>query len=70
MAVLIEIPILLGFNESPGPVPGAVIVMRGTLTPLRRGFGGLTADNTLIILVTLGLSEGLVTPTHIVALQG
>jgi len=61
MAVLIAAPILLGFNESPLLALGAVIVMIGALTPLRRGFEGLTAGKTLIILVTLGFSEGLVT---------
>ncbi|MFY9237337.1 MAG: EamA family transporter [Roseovarius sp.] len=71
IAVLLTAPIMLGTTESPVLIFGAVIVMAGALLPLRRGFDGLGSRTTLLVLILLGFSEGLVTVlTAMLSLQG
>lgn len=71
IAVLITAPILIGGTQSPVLIIGAIVIMLGALIPLRKEFLGLNSTTTILLLVALGLSEGLVTVfTAMMATQG
>lgn len=71
VAVLIAAPLLLGSVESPWLVLGAIAVMMGALAPLSGEFRDLNSTVSLLLLVVLGLTEGLLTVlTAMLALEG
>lgn len=60
-SVLIAAPLILGESLSIVIVVGVVLLMMGSLLPLRRSFEGLRSSSTILILIVLGAGTGLLT---------
>ena len=60
-SVLIAAPLILGESLSVVIVVGVVLLMLGSLLPLRRSFEGLRSSSTVLILSALGAGTGLLT---------
>lgn len=60
-SVLIAAPLILGESLSIVIVLGVVLLMMGSLLPLRRSFEGLRSSSTILILIVLGAGTGLLT---------
>jgi drug/metabolite transporter (DMT)-like permease len=60
-SVLIAAPLILGESLSIIIVVGVVLLMMGSLLPLRRSFEGLRSSSTILILIVLGAGTGLLT---------
>jgi drug/metabolite transporter (DMT)-like permease len=60
-SVLVAAPLLLGDSISAVIIFGVVLLMMGSLLPLRRSFEGLRSSSTVLILIVLGAGTGLLT---------
>lgn len=59
-ATLLAAPLLLGVTASPAAILGASALMLGSLIPLRRSFAGIGSLSVVLLLLGMGLCNGMV----------